>query len=118
MQRPDTIWVGAFPYSVVYDKAKIDAKSVEQRAHLLGSSNHHDLIITLDDSVAEQVIRDTLLHEILHCTWATSGLTEMVDLTEEQIAAAVAPQLVYVFRANPELVEYLTYTREGDSDAS
>ena len=112
MNRPDVIWIGAFPYTVTYSKAAIDAISVDKHSPLLGNTDHHNLSIIIDDTMAEQMIRDTLLHEILHAIWATSGLIEFDDLTQEQMVSTVAPQLVYVLRSNPDLVAYLTSTGE------
>lgn len=49
---------------------------------------------------------DTLLHEVIHATWAWMGLDEKHD--EESVATRLSAGLINVFYDNPELLEYFT----------
>ncbi len=106
MKRPELVWVGAKPYTVTYSNEKIRLKSADRQKGLLGNTDHCSLEIIIDDAPVEQVIRDTLLHEVLHCIWEDAGIRDM-EMTEEDIVGCVSPRLVSVLRVNPELVEYL-----------
>lgn len=111
MRRPDLVWVGAKRYTVTYSNDAIRLKSADHQKDLLGNTNHHSLEIIIDDAPAEQVIRDTLLHEVLHCLWEDAGIREM-ELTEEELVGSLTPRLMSVLRVNPGLREYL----EASSD--
>jgi len=110
--RPTEIWVGAKPYQVVYDKAAMDAESVKREHRLLGLSQHTNLRIIINNEVPEQILRDTLIHEMLHCLWIDAGMDELESLTEEQIISCLAPRLVSVLRVNPELLKYVGMATE------
>lgn len=109
--RPSLIWVGALPYTVTYSHEKIMLKSAERNLSLLGNTDNHSLEIIVDDDPQEQVIRDTLLHEVMHCIWNESGIGDL-EMTEENIVGCITPRLVSVLRINPELVAYLTFTTD------
>lgn len=111
MKRPDLIWVGALPYTVAYDHDAIRITAADIRKDIVGHSQHHTLQITVNDDVAEQVIRDTLLHEVLHCIWNDAGMAGL-EMTEEEIIGCLTPRLVSVLRVNPELIAYLVYSSD------
>jgi len=107
--RPTQVWVGPFPYRVEYNDAAIDNICVREQKDVIGHTDHRAITITIRESMSEQQIRDTLLHEILHCIFGVSGLYERKEPTEEEIVSSIAPTLVWALRVNRELVEYLTY---------
>ncbi len=115
-KRPTLIWVGAKPYEVVYDHDALALIGQQRGQRLLGFTTSHDLIITLDHTVKEPIIRDTLAHEILHGLWLDAGLNEFHDATEEQIVNALAPRLVLLLRSNPDFVDYLTFSLEAEAE--
>lgn len=116
MKRPDKIRVGAMLYKISYSKTDMNAISITRNTHLLGNANHHDLQITIDDTINEQVIRDTLMHETIHALWISGGLEELDGMTQEQIVNCLTPRFVAVLRANPGLVEYLVWPEDADDD--
>jgi len=60
---------------------------------------------------------DTLLHEVIHATWAWMGLEERHD--EEAAATRLATGLINVFYDNPELLEYfLSCVADSNDDDS
>lgn len=64
------------------------------------------ILLAGDQDVQQQ--RDTLLHELLHGLWSEMGLSEEVkDEHEETIVRRLGTALLYVLRANPELMDYL-----------
>lgn len=112
--RPTLVWIGAKPFLIEYDKAVLDGHNGRDRKDRMGRTDMRDLEITIDHTLAEQVIRDTLLHECLHAVWIDAGLDEMENLTEEQIINTIAPRLVSMMRVNPELMEYMLYSTDEE----
>ena len=108
-KRPTQVWVGARPYSIEYDHDKIIIKYGGER--LLGVSNHHNLTILIDDDVAEQTIRDTLWHEIMHCIWSDAGMKDLT-MTEEDMVGLVTPRLVSMMRVNPDVMAYMLWSTD------
>lgn len=56
-------------------------------------------------------LRETVLHEVIHTCWHTAGLDAEGNPANdhaEQIITALAPQVLHLIRANPELLAYLT----------
>ena len=115
MKRPETIKVGAMSYKVVYDKAALDAIAVLSHKHLMGDTSHLHLLMTIDDTLPEQVIRDTLLHETLHTLWVSGGFGDL-EMTQEQLVSALTPRLLSVLRDNPVLAGYLVSEKEQDDE--
>lgn len=63
------------------------------------------------------ILRDTLLHELLHCIINNGAAKTAIDLSdadEEKLICAITSQLLMLIRYNPELIEFLT---EGALDA-
>ncbi|KKL51030.1 hypothetical protein LCGC14_2299560 [marine sediment metagenome] len=114
VERPAQIWIGAKPFSVIYDKDVLDRHNGRDRQDRIGRTDTRGLEITIDPTLAEQIIRDTLLHECLHAVWIDAGLDEMESLTEEQIVNTLTPRLVSMMRVNPELMDYML-RESGDS---
>jgi len=111
VKRPTQVWVGATPYSIEYNHDKLMQKCGEERKSLLGVSNHHNLTILIDDGVAEQVVRDTLWHEITHCLWSDAGMKDL-DMNEEDIVGLLTPRLVSMMRVNPDVMAYMLWSTD------
>jgi len=115
MQRPSEISVGATAYAVVYSRKESMVESAKAARSLFGHTNHSTLTITIDDEVAEPVIRDTLLHEAMHCIWQDAGIRDL-ELTEEDLVGCLTPRLIALLQDNSELVEYLTNTNGANHE--
>jgi hypothetical protein len=108
LKPPAKVQVGPYLYSVVVDEAAINKASVESQSWRIGDSNHGKLIITLDPSMAPDMMASVLLHEIEHACLAQVGADE--DLTKEQlerVCNATSTMLLDTLRRNPKLVEFL-----------
>lgn len=60
----------------------------------------------------EQLMRETLLHEVLHVVWGVSGLTYVhgsfdEDDREENIVRMQASPMLHFIQQNPDIVHYL-----------
>lgn len=61
----------------------------------------------IDASLAPDQLRDTLLHEILHCCLLIVGMDD-TDIAGERGVAAITPVLLDVLRTNPGVTKWLT----------
>ena len=98
MKIPERVKVGGFWYSIEGASEFLSSRA------LLGESKNDALTITLDDTAALSVIKETLLHELVHV--ADFYLPNNVDLTELQIMI-VARVLFQVFTENPEVRKFI-----------
>ncbi|KKL69757.1 hypothetical protein LCGC14_2111710 [marine sediment metagenome] len=114
VKRPSLVWIGARPYTIEYSHDKIMIKCGEERKALLGTSNHHNLTVLIDDGVAEQTIRDTLWHEIMHLVWYDAGTGDM-SMNEEEIVGTLTPRLVSMMRVNPEVMTYMLRSTDAQT---
>lgn len=104
---PETITLGPHAWQVLTDH---DTANYLRHDNARGTTDAQSLTIRVDvDGLAATAVRETLLHEALHACWETSGLAahEVAEHTE-QVITALAPQLLHLLRANPDLVAYLT----------
>lgn len=113
IERPSQVWIGAHLYSIDYDHDEMMRHCGERHKDLLGVSNHHNLYILIDDGVAEQLIRDVLWHEIMHCIWAESGTNELSNMSEEEIVSVLTPRIVSMMRVNPDVMSYMLYSTDA-----
>jgi hypothetical protein len=113
VKRPDMVWVGAKLYTIEYDHDKMMIKCGEERKALLGVTHHHNLTILIDDGCAEQVIRDTLWHEIMHCIWTDTGMYDLT-MNEEDIIGLITPRLVSMMRVNPDVMSYMLRSTDNE----
>ena len=112
MKRPIEVWVSGLPFQVIYDAAALGLKAMDERAEpALGHCDYSTLTMVVDDRMPEPKIRDTLFHEILHAIWHTTGLTSRVgtEISEEEVVAAMATEIVHVLRVNDDLAAYLRW---------
>jgi hypothetical protein len=125
MPLPDSVRVGPWTYAVVTDPAQI-ADAAEGNVPESGTwgafSDHERLIIGVNADHAADVLRMSVLHEVLHCCLRISGawpgqyarlLAEAqhedhgVDI-EEYVVAGASGTLLGVLRDNPALTAWLT----------
>lgn len=77
-----------------------------------GSTELDNKVIKIDSSLPLPVVRDTLLHEILHVLLDGSILldTELripPDKLEEHLVLLLTPSLLLFFQDNPEMRDFL-----------
>lgn len=70
----------------------------------LGEWDIRQAVIKYDGFVSPQVMRETILHELLHVLLEHTNVDS--DLHEE-IIRALSPLLLSMIRTNPELIAYL-----------
>lgn len=111
MKPPTHIKIGASVY-----RLHVDKKAWKQRlsksgdAHTTrGHTSTHKHEIWCDPSGAETLVRETVLHEVLHALFDDSGAPIADDVDQEEIVIrALSPRLYAVLVENPGLVAYLT----------
>jgi hypothetical protein len=103
---PHSIQVGIHTYRVNPGKHAARAVRDDERH---GDCSTADLTIRIDTDRPQTVVAETLLHELLHATFAQAGLREQHDdQDEERIVNPLAPLLLDVLQSNPSLIRYLT----------
>lgn len=113
MNTPTHVRVGPYTYTVKVDAERIKELEKESDTDLYGITTHGHLEIVLQPDVADMVLRETLLHEILHAVLFNTGLSDrMTDKAEEHMVRALSPALFSLLRENPDLVRYLTGSDE------
>lgn len=89
----------------------VDRDSTLHGQHGIGSTDNDLQVVLLKEigpggvSAHQQV--DTFLHEALHALFYLGGL-RVHTRNEENLIAALAPQLLLFLRENPKVVAYLT----------
>lgn len=104
---PESISIGPHTYEVRSDH---DTAVLLRAENNNGDSRPSDLLIRVDPDRPHTAVADTVLHEALHCAWSQTSLRASENLTdhEEAIVTALAPLLLGMLRANPDLVKFLT----------
>jgi len=101
-KRPKEIKIGCFTYKVKYKRTT---------GKNLGLTDLSKKQITIWKHDNKEVLRETLMHEILHVLMedVVASVEEKKDLEdkEEAIVRLVNPRLFQVFKDNPNLVEFL-----------
>lgn len=104
MKPPRKIRVGCHRYDVIVDAVGL----VGEHAELRGSTVSDSLTIALDGRLPRSVQQETLLHEVLHAAWDTTGASAgPAKDHEELVVSALAPALLGALRRNPRLVAFL-----------
>jgi hypothetical protein len=100
------VQIGPARYRVVVGQAAIDRRAAEDgRSELLGHCHNDELVITVSPKMAEDAQRDTLLHEVLHAIFHSTGLAhDLGDEKEESMIRRLTPALLDLIRRNPRLV--------------
>lgn len=99
MTLPKKVKIGPFWFSV--EKTSLLEDKV-------GMMDYRKQKIFIFDDMNEDIMADTLLHEILHTIFYASGVNEDFDHDgQERIVNTFATPLLQIIRDNPELVEFL-----------
>ena len=113
MSTPTSVRVGPYTYTIKVDAERIKELEKESDTDLFGMTTHGHLEIVLQPDVADTVLRETMLHEVLHAVLFNTGLSDrMTDKAEEHLVRALSPALFALLRENPDLVRYLTGSDE------
>lgn len=110
MKPPTHIKVGAAVYRVRSSKKAWRRRlSKSGEAHTTrGATSVHKHTIWMDPSGAEALVRETLVHELLHALLDDSGCPITTDEeNEETWIRALSPRLYAALVENPDLVAYL-----------
>ena len=113
VKRPTDVWVGAKPYIIEYNHDKLMIHCGEKQKDLLGMSNHMFQTILIDDAMAEQTIRDTVWHEIMHCIWWDAHMNNL-EMNQEDIVGLLTPRIISMMRVNPDVMAYMLYSSDEE----
>lgn len=97
MKPPAKVVVGPHTYTVAHAAGMTD----------FGNTNTRTQRIILADDQSPGALRDTVLHEVLHCVVAHAGFSQEWEDREEGIVNRLTPVVLQVLRDNPRLVSYL-----------
>jgi Zn-dependent peptidase ImmA (M78 family) len=89
---PETIRIGPKDYKL---RDQTEVEDVESR----GLVDHHKTEMALKPGLGSQQANLSLMHEIIHAIFETSGLSKLND--DEQLVDVLAAYLVMLIRDNP-----------------
>jgi hypothetical protein len=95
---PGYLRVGPFNYKVELH----DGYWNKDDERVYGETDERTATINLDIDASPEVIRDAIVHEILH------AILMMYDKDDEDLVRLLAPMLLQVIRDNPKLMIALT----------
>lgn len=110
---PDHVLVGFMTFAIEY-MTEDEWASANENPDWCGVARHAQAIIRVrvPVNINIQHLKETVLHEILHCCWSTTMLTHShdsfsADDREEEIISAQSPALLFVLQQNPHVVKWL-----------
>ena len=110
---PESVQVGPYVYTIVSDAARIAECEKEAHEELFGMTVHKSLEIILHPDAVDMVIRETLLHEVLHAVLYNTGISDrMTEKTEEHLVRALSPALFVLLRDNKKFLGYIVGSDE------
>ena len=98
MDIPRYLKIGPFSYTVELHEGYWNKDDVR----VYGEVDERSATINLDVDASPEVVRDSILHEIIH------AVLMMYDKDDEDLVRLLAPMLLQVMRDNPKLVLALT----------
>ena len=98
MDIPRYLRIGPFQYSVELHDGYWNKDDVR----VYGEMDERTATINLDVDASPEIIRDAIIHEVLHAILA------MYDKDDEDLVRLLSPMLLQVLRDNPKLVLALT----------
>ena len=102
----DTIFdvkVGYFNYNV---KERNNYKD-DSGNHLMGQTCSDQCSIFLDTTYPDQVVKETLLHELLHAILNDHGMKWLSYDNEETLIRYLSPRMMNMLHENPVLCSYI-----------
>lgn len=107
---PRRLAIGPFTVRVDQSRAAQDRIERDSDGPLYGMWDGKNARILLTAKAADTIVRETLLHELLHTILELSGASHVhiKDKDEEEgIVRSLTPMLLDTLRRNPRLVTYL-----------
>lgn len=101
IDMPRSVLVGPHRYELRF----VSGLQHEDGESLLGQCNSDLLVIELEESQPESLLRETVVHELVHAIASQWTLGD--EGSEEQWANAVGVGMLQVLLFNPELVKWL-----------
>ena len=98
VELPDWVKVGSFWYAIEAAHTEMAA------AGNYGSTEASDLLIKVDEERPRPIVRETLLHEIIH---AAETILPEGELLHERQCKALSRLLFQVFTENPETRKFI-----------
>jgi hypothetical protein len=108
---PKSVRIGPLRWRITTSLGSYNAfAAAENDGKALGFSQLETLTIVLKPGLPDSLLRETLLHELLHAIIQTQGGVFDVAKEEEHEEAAVAaisPLLLSTLRANEDVLEFI-----------
>jgi len=92
------------PTEIAFLHLTIQVSEGVEDSDSLGEWDARTATINYDPTQTLPVLRETILHEMLHCAFEHTGVDPE---THEQLIRSISPLLLEMLRRNPELVEWL-----------
>ena len=103
--------MGPYTFKVTTDPAILAAAGEGGNRHIAGMSSVEGGVIGINAHpvLSHTYQADTLLHELLHCSYRMSGYEFPSAEDEEKAVLAAATSLLSCLRDNPRVVEFLAH---------
>lgn len=106
MKPPKTVQVGPHPYRIKFDDTRCN--DIECR----GQTDADQLQIILNSKLPTSMVRETVLHELLHACLDVQGVNVgdkplLDDDEHERLVRGLSPILLDVLRRNRDLAAFL-----------
>jgi hypothetical protein len=99
--------------------AAFDIEIIPYRGHsarvgeVFGEFSCVEQSISIDTSVSEMQILDTLIHEVMHAIYWIYSLDDSDE--EERIVSVMATAWTQIYRDNPEILNFISKTIEKNT---
>lgn len=110
VRPPNKIALGPFDIKVDISKKAQEKVDRDNDGPLYGMWDGRNATISLSSRAADTIMRETILHELIHAIIELSGAASVHikdSDTEEGIVRSVTPMILAMLRDNPKLVDYL-----------
>lgn len=106
MSVPASVQIGPYAYDVILESIDIESTDVDvHEFQALGTVNPASLTIHIEPDQHPMMMRNTVLHEVIHAIRNLTG--EAGDGDEETFVSSTSALLLDTLRRNPVLVAYL-----------
>lgn len=108
---PKSVRVGPLRWRITTSLGDFHAfAEAENDTTAVGFCNLESLTIALKPNLPDSLLRETLMHELLHAIIQTQGGifdTAKTEELEEATVSAISPMLLSVLRANEDVLEFV-----------
>ena len=94
--------IGCFKYKI---EPRNDFRD-EEGTRVMGETVSTNEIIYIDNSFTPTVVRETLMHELLHAMLHDTNVLDGME-QEEKLVQILSPRLMSLFKDNPRLYKFL-----------